>query len=1024
MATPTYAQVISQINTFIVANGNNEITANVLNPILVLLTDFTNNTIGNLNDLTTDQKDTIVASINSLKNNFNNLTNNGVQLYTGMGDPNVTPPPTYKPADFFLQVDSDELPVNLWQYNGFVWASSSTGLWGGITGNIEDQTDLIDYIALKDAETLETAKIYVDGLLVGLLDDRGSYDASSNVFPSTGGSGAGGAILKGDLWFVSVAGTLGGTPVAVGDNFRALVDNPAQVASNWSILSSNIGYVPANDDDVIHKSGDEVKTGSLTANAFIKSGGLASQYLMADGSVSALTNPVTGTAIAGQVTFWGSQSSLAGDTEFLWDNVNKRLAIGQGVSSYPVRLAIAGNVAQYGGDSPTYTRYENNTSGLRIGIDDASGSETGVPYANFIFGHTPSAPTIFAVGGTERMRIAENTGNVLIGITNDASTVFKLQVNSPVLFFETTQPAYVNLRNNDGNFYLGKDNSAGTAFGSEPYANVIYGDSAVPTIFKVNGTERMRIQPNGNVGIATPSSEQPLDVNGVIQTRSSLLVGNLNVAGVRGMILGSTTDGSLPVIQGINSQVGPSDIIIQRDGGNVVIGGTNAIGKLTINNNPFVESSIVLNSIAGGGGSGSIQFYDNGVFKWNLATEPNNDFGLYNVGGAGAGYSFYVEKTTGNIGIGTPNIFYNSKLTVAGKIFLPYTGGSDIGGLIYGYNDTSISSYEGGLRFQTYKLTGGVSYVITDAVTINGQGNVGIGASPNGAWGASRKALQIGAFGTSLSSYEGGGGSTFLSHNAVFSNAGGFNSTYMLSAGATAQYMDGNIFIWANAPAGTAGNPITFTERMRLDANGNLGMGISIPLGKIHSRATSLYNNEGTSTLVLQGGTTTKILYAGYDETIDAAFFQSIQPGVGYKNIILNPISGNVAIGTVSPAVGNKLEVAGNVQATTYNGVKLYKALLSQVGTGAPSSFIVLANTLGGTPTWTRTGIGTYRLTLTGAWPAFKEIILISEGLGGNAYTIYSRISDNVIEFYTVDYNGTLMDDSWNATSLSIEVYP
>jgi hypothetical protein len=89
-------------------------------------------------------------------------------------------------------------------------------------------------------------KQYADALVVGLLDDRGSYDASGNVWPSTGGSGTAGAILKGDLWTVSVAGTLGGNAVGVGDWFRALVDSPGQTASNWGVVNANIGYVPEN----------------------------------------------------------------------------------------------------------------------------------------------------------------------------------------------------------------------------------------------------------------------------------------------------------------------------------------------------------------------------------------------------------------------------------------------------------------------------------------------------------------------------------------------------------------------------------------------------------------------------------------------------------------------------------------------------------------------------------------------------------------------------------------------------------
>lgn len=94
--------------------------------------------------------------------------------------------------------------------------------------------------------TQNAVKTYVDNSVVGLLDDRGNYDASGNVFPSSGGSGTAGAILKGDLWVINVAGTLGGSSVEIWDQIRALVDTPWQTASNWAISQANIGYVPEN----------------------------------------------------------------------------------------------------------------------------------------------------------------------------------------------------------------------------------------------------------------------------------------------------------------------------------------------------------------------------------------------------------------------------------------------------------------------------------------------------------------------------------------------------------------------------------------------------------------------------------------------------------------------------------------------------------------------------------------------------------------------------------------------------------
>ena len=79
---------------------------------------------------------------------------------------------------------------------------------------------------------------------VGILNDRGNHDASGNTFPSSGGSGTSGAIKKGNIWTVSVAGSLGGVAVTAGDVVRALVDTPGQTYSNWVVTENNLGYIP------------------------------------------------------------------------------------------------------------------------------------------------------------------------------------------------------------------------------------------------------------------------------------------------------------------------------------------------------------------------------------------------------------------------------------------------------------------------------------------------------------------------------------------------------------------------------------------------------------------------------------------------------------------------------------------------------------------------------------------------------------------------------------------------------------
>lgn len=104
-----------------------------------------------------------------------------------------------------------------------------------------------NYTDVQDVSTLASAEAYADALVVGLWDDRGVFDASVNAYPSSGGSGTAGAILKGDIWTISVAGTLPtGQVVEIGDVVRALINTPANLQSNWAITQNNIGYVPEN----------------------------------------------------------------------------------------------------------------------------------------------------------------------------------------------------------------------------------------------------------------------------------------------------------------------------------------------------------------------------------------------------------------------------------------------------------------------------------------------------------------------------------------------------------------------------------------------------------------------------------------------------------------------------------------------------------------------------------------------------------------------------------------------------------
>lgn len=92
--------------------------------------------------------------------------------------------------------------------------------------------------------TNNLVKTYVDNAVANVLNYRGAYDASGDVYPSTGGSGTAGAIMKGDMWVISGNGTLGGVDIYIGDSIIAKVNTPGQTSTNWDALSSNVDYVP------------------------------------------------------------------------------------------------------------------------------------------------------------------------------------------------------------------------------------------------------------------------------------------------------------------------------------------------------------------------------------------------------------------------------------------------------------------------------------------------------------------------------------------------------------------------------------------------------------------------------------------------------------------------------------------------------------------------------------------------------------------------------------------------------------
>lgn len=153
------------------------------------------------------------------------------------------------------------LPVDL--QVGQRYIVTTEGTYNGVfadVGDIVEFTSLTSIFVYPVASTLirlsdltnYATKTYAESLVLGLLDDRGSYDPTiTSAYPTIEnfGSGVDGSILKGDLWFINADGVIGTIPVLTGYSVRALVDDPGQIDSNWNILSVGLGYVSENVDN-------------------------------------------------------------------------------------------------------------------------------------------------------------------------------------------------------------------------------------------------------------------------------------------------------------------------------------------------------------------------------------------------------------------------------------------------------------------------------------------------------------------------------------------------------------------------------------------------------------------------------------------------------------------------------------------------------------------------------------------------------------------------------------------------------
>jgi hypothetical protein len=258
---------------------------------------------------------------------------------------------TYKGRTSALTGDPEDVPVATLKTD-LVLVKADVGL-----GNVDNTSDANKPVstaqAAADAVVLSSAEAYADNLVIGLLDDRGNYDASGNTFPASGGSGAAGAVKKGDLWTVSVAGTLSTHAVSAGDVVRALTDTPGQTDANWAITENNFGYVAEN-------SANKDTDSTFAANSDTK-------YPSQKAVKTALDAKVSDTAYGAG---WDAVTTIAPSKNAVYDKIEAIIAAVPGAYTDEQAQDAIGAMVSGNTETGIAVTYDDAGNKLNFAIDD------------------------------------------------------------------------------------------------------------------------------------------------------------------------------------------------------------------------------------------------------------------------------------------------------------------------------------------------------------------------------------------------------------------------------------------------------------------------------------------------------------------------------------------------------------------------------------------------------------------------------------------------------------------------------